>query len=246
MSRGQFRVGADIGGTFTDLVVLGHDGTLYSKKVSSTVGQYESAIAQGLADLFIEVGLAASEVTEVLHATTVASNAILEHRGAKTGLITTEGFRDILEIRNLRMPRLYDLHWEKPVPLVDRYLRATVNERIDHLGAVQTPLDLTEAARVVDNLLAEGVEAIAVCLINSYANDRHERQIKQLIEERAPDLIHCISFDVLPEINEYHRTSTTVINAYIMPIVSSYLERLAERLQEIDLKQPFLLYQDHI
>ncbi len=245
MSIGKFRVGADIGGTFTDLVVLGHDGTLITKKVSSTVGEYEAAIADGLADLFRESGLSPSDVGDVLHATTVASNAILEKKGARTGLITTEGFRDILEIRNLRMPRLYDLHWEKPTPLVERYLRLTVRERVNHSGDVEIPLDVKEAERAVERLLQEGVEAIAVCLINSYANADHERQIKEIIQRRAPDLPHCISFDVLPEINEYHRTSTTVINTYIMPIVASYLGRLAARLRAIELKRPFLLMQSN-
>ena len=242
---GQFRVGADIGGTFTDLVVLGHDGTLYSKKVSSTVGEYEAAIADGLVELFAEAGLAPSDMGEVLHATTVASNAILEKKGAKTGLITTEGFRDVLEIRNLRMPRLYDLHWEKPEPLVERYLRLTVRERVDYMGEVETALDPNEAERAVERLLAEGVEVIAVCLINAYANPDHERQIKQIIERKAPDLRNCISFDVLPEVNEYHRTSTTVINAYIMPIVATYLNRLATRLRAIGLDCPFLLMQSN-
>jgi N-methylhydantoinase A len=245
MSMGGFRVGADIGGTFTDLVVLGRDGTLYSKKVSSTVGEYETAIADGLANLFTEAGLSPDDVDEILHATTVASNAILEKKGARTGLITTQGFRDILEIRNLRMPRLYDLHWEKPAPLVERYLRTTVNERVNHRGEVETPLDLDEVNAVVDQLLAEGVEAIAVCLLNSYANGEHEYRIKEIIETKAPDLPHCISFEVLPEINEYHRTSTTVINAYIMPIVSSYLKRLAQRLHAIGLTCPFQLMQSN-
>ena len=245
MSAGQFRVGADIGGTFTDLVVLGSDGTLYSKKVSSSVGEYEAAIADGLAELFAETGLTPEDVGDLLHATTVASNAILEKKGARTGLITTEGFRDILEIRNLRMPRLYDLHWEKPAPLVERYLRLTVQERINHAGTVEIALDPEEAKRAVARLLEEGVEAIAVCLINSYANAGHERQIKAIIEELAPGLPHCISFDVLPEINEYHRNSTTAINAYIMPIVASYLKRLSKRLAAIQLTRPFLLMQSN-
>ncbi|MEE1557748.1 MAG: hydantoinase/oxoprolinase N-terminal domain-containing protein, partial [Alphaproteobacteria bacterium] len=113
----KFRVGADIGGTFTDLVLLGQDGALYTKKVPSTVGEYEVAIVDGLSSIFDSADLNADQIDEVLHGTTVASNAILEHKGAKTGLITTEGFRDVLEIRTLRMPRLYDLHWEKPPPL---------------------------------------------------------------------------------------------------------------------------------
>jgi len=169
----KFRVGADIGGTFTDLVLLGQDGALYTKKVPSTVGEYEVAIVDGLSSIFDSADLNADQIDEVLHGTTVASNAILEHKGAKTGLITTEGFRDVLEIRTLRMPRLYDLHWEKPPPLAERYLRLGVNERINNKGGIDLALDLGEVERVVHRLLDENVEAIAVCLINSYTNGDH-------------------------------------------------------------------------
>ncbi|MBT5193002.1 MAG: hydantoinase/oxoprolinase family protein [Rhodospirillaceae bacterium] len=241
----SFRVGADIGGTFTDLVLLGEDGTLYTKKVPSTVDAYEEAIVDGLSSVFEAADLQPAQMTEVLHGTTVASNAILEHKGAKTGLITTEGFRDVLEIRTLRMPRLYDLHWEKPPPLAERYLRLGVNERINNSGGVETALDLEEVERVVQRLLDEQVETIAVCLINSYANGDHERAIKTVIERLAPDLLHCISADVLPEISEYQRTSTTVINAYVMPIVSQYLRQLSARLIGGGIKAPLLLMQSN-
>ena len=241
----KFRVGADIGGTFTDLVLLGQDGTLYTKKVPSTVGEYEVAIVDGLSSVFETAGLQADQIDEVLHGTTVASNAILEHKGAKTGLITTEGFRDVLEIRTLRMPRLYDLHWEKPPPLAERYLRLGVTERINSKGEVETPLDLDEVERVVRRLLDENVETIAVCLINSYTNGDHERAIKEVIERMAPDLLHCISADVLPEISEYQRTSTTVINAYVMPIVSQYLRQLSARLRGAAINAPLLLMQSN-
>lgn len=241
----NFRVGADIGGTFTDLVLLGLDGTLYTKKVPSTVGEYEVAIVEGLSSVFDAAGLKAEQIDEVLHGTTVASNAILEHKGARTGLITTKGFRDVLEIRTLRMPRLYDLHWEKPPPLAPRYLRLDVDERINSKGGVDKALDLDEVERVVQRLLDEKVETIAVCLINSYANDSHERAIKGVIERMAPDLLHCISADVLPEILEYQRTSTTVINAYVMPIVSKYLQQLSTRLGAAKIDAPLLLMQSN-
>ena len=122
-STGDVRVGVDIGGTFTDIVLLGADGTIHTKKISSSVGDYARAIVEGLSELFVETGLAGEAIEEIRHGTTVASNAILEHKGARVGLITTQGFRDVLEIRTLRMPRLYDLAWEKPAPLVERYLR---------------------------------------------------------------------------------------------------------------------------
>ena len=149
------RVGVDIGGTFTDIVVLGSDGSIHTKKVSSSVDDYARAIVDGLAELFAETGLSGAAIDEIRHGTTVASNAILERKGARVGLITTKGFRDVLEIRTLRMPRLYDLTWTKPLPLVERYLRKVVDERIDYRGNVERALDPADAARVVDALLAE-------------------------------------------------------------------------------------------
>src|SRR5205085_8002482 len=174
----SYRVGVDIGGTFTDIVLLGSDGSVHVKKIASSVGNYAQAIVDGLAEVFQETGLGGSAVEELRHGTTVASNAILEHKGAKVGLVTTKGFRDVLEIRTLRMPRLYDIAWEKPPPLVERYLRRVVDERIDTKGHVERTLDPADAAAQVDALLAENVEAIAVCLINSFANPVHELTIK--------------------------------------------------------------------
>lgn len=240
-----FRVGVDIGGTFTDIVLLGADGRLHTRKISSSVDNYARAIAEGLAETFAETDLRGGDLVEVLHGTTVASNAILEQKGARTGLITTRGFRDILEIRNLRMPRLYDMAWEKPPPLVERHLRLTVNERVDATGAVQTPLDLAEAEQAVDRLLAEEIEAIAVCLLNAFANPAHELTIKDIIRRKAPDLPVCISFEVLPEIKEYERTSTTVINAYVTPIVASYLAALRRDLDGAGVAAPLLLMQSN-
>src|SRR5262245_5810750 len=132
----RVRVGVDIGGTFTDIVFLDADGRIHTKKVSSSLDDYARAIVDGVREVFEEPGLSGRDVGEVLHGTTVASNAILELRGARTGLITTKGFRDVLEIRRLRMPRLYDLTWEKPAPLVERYLRLVVDERISARGDV--------------------------------------------------------------------------------------------------------------
>ena len=240
-----FRVGVDIGGTFTDIVFLGADGKIHTKKISSSVEDYAQAIADGLDQVFGETGLQASAVEELRHGTTVASNAILESNGALTGLITTKGFRDILEIRNLRMPRLYDLTWEKPVPLVERHLRVVVDERVNAQGGIDKPLDPKDAERAVDELLARKVEAIAVCLIHSYANPEHELMIKEIISRKAPGLPFCISFEVLPEIKEYERTSSTTINAYVMPIVASYLASLRENLDGAGVTVPLLLMQSN-
>jgi N-methylhydantoinase A len=240
-----YRVGVDIGGTFTDIVFLGDDGTLHTKKISSSVENYARAIADGLDAVFHDTGLSGAAVEEVRHGTTVASNAILERKGAKTGLITTRGFRDVLEIRNLRMPRLYDLTWNKPPMLVERYLRVVVDERINAQGEIEQPLTLQQAEQAVDKLLSEGVEAIAVCLLHAYANPVHEQMIKAVMQRKAPDLPHCISYDVLPEIKEYERTSTTVINTYVMPIVARYLATLRQDLDAKQVTAPLLLIQSN-
>jgi N-methylhydantoinase A len=241
----RFRIGVDIGGTFTDIVLLDDDGRVHTKKVSSSVDDYARAIVEGVRELFRETGLAGADVSEVLHGTTVASNAILELRGARTGLITTRGFRDVLEIRRLRMPRLYDIAWEKPAPLVERYLRREVGERIDAQGEIKIPLEPAEVERVLDGLLEEGIEALAVCLLNSYANPVHEARIKEIVERRVPRLPLCISAEVLPEIREYERTSTTVINAYVMPVVRRYLRTLRGSLGEIGVMAPLLIIQSN-
>ena len=241
----NYRVGVDIGGTFTDIVLMDENGGVFTKKISSSVDNYAQAIVDGLAEVFESHGLSGQDVLEVLHGTTVASNAILEHKGAKTGLIGTKGFRDVLEIRNLRMPRLYDLNWEKPAPLVERYLRLVVDERVNTKGEILNELDPGEAETVVDRLLEEGVEVIAVSLINSFANPKHEQILKEIIQRKAPDLPVCISFDVLPEIKEYERTSTTVINAYLLPIVSHYLRNLQNEFADASITAPLLLMQSN-
>ena len=241
----SYRIGVDIGGTFTDIVLLGSDGTIHTKKISSSVDDYARAIVDGLAELFGETGLDGGRVAEILHGTTVAGNAILEHKGARVGLITTRGFRDVLEIRTLRMPRLYDMGWTKPAPLVERYLRKVVDERIDAHGAIERALDPKDAERAVDALLAEKVEAIAVCLLNSFTNPAHELMIGELIRNKAPTLPTSISCEVLPEIKEYERTSTTVVNAYVMPIVARYLRALRKGLDDAGVPARLLLMQSN-
>jgi N-methylhydantoinase A len=240
---GEWRIGVDIGGTFTDIVLLGPEGRLSVRKVSSSVDDYARAIVEGLAVALDEAGLTAADVADIRHGATVASNAILERKGARVGLIGTAGFRDVLEIRTLRMPRLYDLAWEKPKPLVPRRLRMSVPERIDANGAVVTPLDMEAAAEAIDTLVAAGVDAIAVALINAYANPAHELALKTLLAERAPGIVACISTDVLPEIREYERTSTTVVNCYVLPVVGAYLKSLQAGLSAAKVDAPLSLMQ---
>lgn len=245
MSSRQYRVGVDIGGTFTDIVFISPEGHLHTRKVSSTVDDYAQAIADGLQQVFSETDIDAEHIDEVLHGTTVASNAILEMAGAKTGLITTAGFRDVLELRTLRMPRLYDIAWEKPEPLVPRYLRLGVSERVSADGNVETSLNEKDVIEAVDSLVNEEVEAIAVCLINSFVRPEHERRIGEIISERAKSVPWCLSVDVLPEIREYERTSTTVINAYLLPVISDYLKSLISELKSARVQAPLLLMQSN-
>ena len=240
-----YRVGVDIGGTFTDIVLLGQDGTIHTAKISSSVGNYAAAIVEGLTQLFRETGLDGKVLEEIRHGTTVASNAILEHKGARTGLITTKGFRDVLEIRTLRMPRLYDLTWTKPPPLVERYLRQVVDERIDAFGRIERALNPADAERAVAALLAEKVEAIAVCLLNSFTNPAHELAIAEIVRRKAPSLPLSVSYEVLPEVKEYERTSTVVVNAYVMPIVSGYLRALRKGLDAAGIPARLLLMQSN-
>lgn len=243
MSR--FRVGIDIGGTFTDIVFLNSEGRLFTKKVPSSVDNYARAIVEGMGEVFDEASITPKDIRELRHGTTVASNAILELKGARVGLITSAGFRDVLEIRTLRMPRLYDLAWEKPPSLVERYLRQVVDERINANGVIERRPQRSEVEQVVRRLLDEKVEAIAICLINAYANPDNERFVEDIVREMAPDIPLCISADVLPEMKEYERTSTTVINAYVLPVVGTYLTALRKGLDGDGISAPIYLMQSN-
>ncbi len=240
-----FRVGVDIGGTFTDIVLQRSDGAMMTKKISSTPDDYSRAILQGLEECIAEFCFPGSAIQEIIHGTTVATNAILEQKGARTALITTSGFRDVLELRRLRTPELYNPFWVKPKPLSPRRLRAEVNERINARGEIVKPLDPTAALEVLRRVLTPDVQAVAVCLINSYANGAHEQIIKDLLLQHFPGLHFSISSEILPEIKEYERTSTTVVNAYIMPIVEEYLKSLMSSLQAHGIAAPLLVMQSN-
>lgn len=238
------RIGVDIGGTFTDLIgVCG--GWVYVEKILSSVDDYSVSIADGIGAILQRSGASAADVYQVVHGTTVATNAILEGRGAKSGLITTLGFRDVLDIRHSRRPDMYDINWVKPPALIDRYMRLEVDERLDSRGRVIRDLDIASVERAIDRLKAEGVESVAVCLINSFANPAHEREIGRLIRERMPEVSLSLSCDVLPEAKEYERTSTTCINAYVRPVVQKYLNNLADRLKSMDVNGALLTMQSN-
>lgn len=219
------RIGFDIGGTFTDVIVVGDDGRLFTTKVLSLLDQVGEDIVRCVREVD-----ARAQVEGFVHGTTIASNAVIEDTTARTGLITTQGFRDELEMRGQRRPNIYDADWDRLPPLVPRSLRLEVQERILGNGHIERPLDPTQARAVIDQILAAGVEAIAVCLVNSYLNPTHEQQLGQLIAEVAPDTVVCLSCDIHPEIREYERTSTTVINASLIPVVDRYLSRLERHL----------------
>ncbi|HET9763664.1 MAG TPA: hydantoinase/oxoprolinase family protein, partial [Casimicrobiaceae bacterium] len=237
------RVGIDIGGTFTDLVSLDPGGRILRSKVLSTPDDYARGIVDGLESGAADERVRGSDVAQIVHGTTVATNAVLEAKGARVALITTEGFRDVLEIRRLRMPVLYDIRFRKPPELVPRRLRFEVAERIDDRGRIVRPLDVEGARRVIDAILAERVDAIAVCFINAYASGAHERQLRELARERDAGIPISLSSEVLPEIREYERTSTTVVNAYVLPLVRSYLAGLQAQLREHDIAAPLTVMQ---
>lgn len=224
------RVGCDIGGTFTDTVLALPDGRLFVNKTSTTPDNLGEAIVRGLGVLIEQAGISASDITEVVHGTTTASNTILQKVGARTGVITTEGFRDILEIGRIRTPTMFDLAWSKPEPLAPRRWRRGVRERISAVGEIVTPLDETQLVDEVRSLVDEGVEALAICFLNSYINPAHEVAARSAVRKAFPKLLVSISSEVLPEIKEYERTSTTVVNAYILPAMTTYLSRLREDL----------------
>lgn len=219
------RVGFDIGGTFTDVIMITDDGRLVTSKALSLLDR----VAEDVAACVRPVARGRA-VESFVHGTTVASNAVIEGAAARTGFITTAGFRDDLEMRGQRRPNIYDLNWDRLPPLVPRSLRVEVPERILGDGTIEKPLDKEAALAAMKTLLAARVEAIAVCLINSYLNPAHERQLAQMLAEIAPRAAVCISSDIHPEIREYERASTTVINASLIPVIDRYLDRLEKTL----------------
>ncbi len=235
------RVGVDIGGTFTDLVLSDGEGRTWYHKCPSTPAQPEQAVLSGIGELLSAAGHAPGDVGEVLHGTTVGSNTLLQQRGARTGLITTKGFRDVLEIGRVRTPDMFDLQWDKPAPLVQRRLRREVTERMAADGSVVKPLDEDELRTVAESLLQEQVVSIALCFINSYRNPAHEARAEMLLRDWFPETSITASVSVLAEMREYERTSTTVVNAYVLPVLRSYLRRLEDGLRDMDIDARLLV-----
>ncbi|HON84965.1 MAG TPA: hydantoinase/oxoprolinase family protein [Syntrophorhabdaceae bacterium] len=230
----HFRLGCDIGGTFTDFVLLDDEtGEIKTGKCLTTPRDPSDAVEEGIRALEKTTPDFVGKLDELIHGTTLVINSIIERKGARTGLITTKGFRDILEIgREIRYAP-YDIFAEFPKPLVPRRYRVEVDERIRSDGTILKPLDHEDARRAVKSLIDMGVESIAVCLINSFENPVHEKMIEEIIKEEAPWVSTSISYRVLPQIKEYERTSTTVTNAYVKPLTGRYLSKLSDRLASI-------------
>ncbi len=225
------RSGVDIGGTFTDLVVVDEaSGAVRVGKILTTPKDPAQGVEQGLLALLAEAGVPAGSVIAVVHGTTLATNALIERKGARTALLTTAGFRDALEIRREGRYDMYDLSIDPPPPLVPRHLRREVPERLLADGSVLHPLDEAAASRVVESLADEGVEAVAICLLHAYVNPAHERRLAELARARLPEAVVACSSEVVPEIREYERASTTAANVYVAPLMARYLADLERRL----------------
>ncbi|MEP3198199.1 MAG: hydantoinase/oxoprolinase family protein [Lentilitoribacter sp.] len=235
MVKSSIRLGVDIGGTFTD-VVLEVDGTLFSTKVLTTYIAPENAIIDGMLQVCEKANISPSDIEQAIHGTTLATNALIERRGAKTALITTKGFRDVIEMRTESRFEQYDLNLKLPEPLLPRQMRYTLEERVDAKGNVLIPLQRAEIEALVDEIAQGEYESVAVGLIHSYLNDAHEKMVREVLEEKLPNVMVSLSCEVSPQMREYERFNTVVANAYIKPLMKSYLGRLEGRLRDEGVK----------
>ncbi|WP_298257942.1 hydantoinase/oxoprolinase family protein [uncultured Litoreibacter sp.] len=225
------RLGVDIGGTFTD-VVLERGGESFSTKVLTTYIAPENAIIDGMQQVCAKAGIKPAEIEQIIHGTTLATNALIERRGAKTALITTEGFRDVIEMRTESRFEQYDLNLNLPDPLLPRHMRYTVPGRVDANGDILVELNRADVEAVVDKVAKGNYESVAVGLIHSYLNPAHEQLVREVLAEKLPDVSVSISSEVSPQMREYERFNTVVANAYIKPLMASYLGRLEDRLKD--------------
>nr|WP_066642664.1 hydantoinase/oxoprolinase family protein [Bordetella sp. H567] len=235
-------IGIDIGGTFTDIVALDYGAScLHSLKVLTTHGDPAEGVADGVGRMIASHRIDPSRVTRIVHATTLFTNALIERRGCRTGLLVTHGFRDVIEIGHERKYDLYDLQIEAAPPLVERRLRAEIGARMDARGQEIEPVNPGEVLDAVGPLVREGIESLAVCLLHAYADDRHERQVRDILQAAFPGLAITLSSEVAPVVREFERMSTTSANAYIKPLASRYLDNLQRRLRELDLRADILM-----
>ena len=234
------KLAVDIGGTFTDVVLEGPDGSA-STKVLTTHDAPVRGVLEGVRQLLEETATTAGDVELVIHGTTLATNALIERKGARTALIATEGFRDSLEIAHEHRFEQYDLYMERPEPLVPRHLRLTVPERVAADGSVLLPPDEDAVEALVPTLRQAGIESVGICFLHSYINPDHERRVGEILQAAMPELSVTLSSRVCPEIREYERMSTTCANAYIQPLMAGYLHKLEEGLAETGLTCPLLM-----
>jgi N-methylhydantoinase A len=241
--KSSYRIGLDVGGTFTDLFVLDERaGEIYQHKLPSTPGRPALAPLQGLAEVLAKAKGQGSDVAFIGVGTTVGTNALLERKGARTGLITTSGFRDLLEIARQKRPHTFDLHVSKPVPLVPRELRREATERIAYDGSIIVPLDTAGLRRELDVLRQAGVESIAICFLNAYANAVHEQSAAAIARESWPEGNVAVSSEILPEFREFERLTSTIVNAYLMPVMRGYLRQFEEEVKRMGVPQrPFVM-----
>ena len=231
----QIKLAADIGGTFTD-IVLESGAKRWSGKVLTTTAAPELGVIEGIRLVLEQSGLKPADVGVFIHGTTLATNALIERKGARTAFVTTEGFRDIIEQGYEKRFDHYDLMIDRPQPLAPRTLRFTLRERLSADGEVLIPLDESQVDALAARIIAEDAKAVAIGFLHAYAHDAHERRVRELLQRRLPkDVTICISSEVAPEIREYERFSTTVANAYVRPLMAGYLHRLRDELKDMGL-----------
>ncbi len=242
MTSTPYSLGIDIGGTFTDLVLYNHDsGQVFSHKELTTPQDPTRGVMAGIKILLNRESISGSQIFRVVHATTLFTNALIERKGVKTGLITTAGFRDTLEMRREHKYDLYDLFIELPKPLIPREYRYEANERMLFDGKVDIPLDAESVLAAGTKLTAEGIQAVAICFLHSYVNAEHEIEARKILKKHFPNLYISISSEVCPQIREYERTSTTAANAYVQPIADQYLASMEVELKDFEINCPLLL-----
>ena len=229
----MYRIAVDVGGTFTDLIAVDDGGHVTFTKTESTPADQSLGVMSGLerlaGKLHLDVAGLLGETERIVHGMTVANNALLERKGAKVGLLTTAGHRDVLEMREGLKPERYNLRLARAEPLVPRHLRLGVRERLRADGRVETPLDRDSLDQAIATLARARVRSVAVCYLHAYRDDRHERLTRETLREALPDVYVSLSSQVLPQIKEYQRVSTTVVNAYVGPLIQGYLQGLEAR-----------------
>src|SRR6266404_1498854 len=245
----MYRIGVDVGGTFTDLVAVDDFGGATLAKVPSTPADPSVGVLDGfklLADtLGLDLAVLLSETDRIVHGTTVATNALLERKGAAVGMLTTEGHRDVIEMREGLKEDRYNLRMPPPIPLVPRARRLGVKERVRFDGKIATPLDPRSLAAGIERLKRAGCASVAVCYLHSYRNARHEQATRRALERLMPGVYISLSSEVLPQIKEYERFGTTVVNAYVGPALGVYLGWLEHRLREAGYTRDVLIMQSH-